>query len=234
MTSVVSTLTPLEQRGGLLEQSLAAPPHWANEKLLPWNERLFQNVTPFITDKYWSSGHSINVFTVVGTQHPDYVGLSWLEFLQQGKRMRENLALHQKNRPYYLATAGKLPPMYYVSLDGMKWYVAGDGNHRTCIARFDFHRTGLCMLHGVSLEDYRVDWTLYRAWPILKKRLPRDEELIPVRDRIGRDDTGGWMHERYVVRLLHKSRKGERLLDRIAVEAMLHKSPGVFSRLLGG
>ncbi len=245
MTAVVSayplggTKTGSAQRnsqahGSLLEQALSSPPHWASGQIQPWNERLFQDVTPFITDKYWSSGHSINVFTVVGTQHPDYVGMTWLEFLQRGKRMRENLALHQSNRAYYLDTRAKTPPMYYVSLNGLDWYVAGDGNHRTCIARFDFHGESHSMLHGVNLEDYRVDWTLYRAYPLIQATIARGESVTPVRERVSRSDTAGWMHERYSVRLLLKTRREERLLDRIAVEAMLHKTPGLLGRILGG
>ena len=229
----VSSITPRSHTSLLLEQVQAAPPHWATEKIIPWNERLFQDVQPFISDKYWSSQHSINVFTVVGTQHPDYVGMSWLDFLKLGKRMHENLHLHHSNPSYYTETQAKTPPMYYVSLDGLKWYVAGDGNHRTCIARFDFHHKRLSMLHGVHLEDHRVDWTLYRAYPLIQASLARGESLTPVRERVSRRDTAGWMHERYSVRLLLKTRREERFLDRISVEGMLHKSPGVLSRILG-
>jgi len=232
----MTALPSIHHRPGLLDAALSDPPHWASEVIRPWDEGLFQRVHAFVTDKYWSGQHSINVFSVVGTQHPDYIGLTWLEFLQRGKRMRENLRLHAVNRDYYFDTAVKQPSMYYVSLDGLRWYVAGDGNHRTCIARFDFHRVGATMLHGVHLEDYRVDWTFWRLYQSLKKALGEKAVLTPERRCIARSDTSGWMHETYEISLLWREAGRETRLDRRQADTLLHerlKKSGLFGRLFG-
>jgi uncharacterized protein Veg len=219
--SAEATVVQLASEPSLLERALASPPHWADDRIERWDERLFQRVQPFVTDKYWSDRHSINVFSVVGTQHPDYVGMTWLDFLRRGKRMRENLYLHATNPGYYLDTEAKTPPMYYVSMDGLKWFVAGDGNHRTCIARFDFHGRGLTMLHGVHLEDYRVDWTFWRIYQALKKTLGSRAELTVYNTRTARADTAGWMHETYAVRLIVQEGRKQFELDRWQAEEML-------------
>ncbi|TXF11205.1 hypothetical protein [Pelomicrobium methylotrophicum] len=189
----------------LVRRAVADPPHWAGRKILPWDEDAFRAVEPFVVEKYWSGQHSINVFEVVGTQHPDYQGMTWLEFLQQGKRMRQNLALQESNPDYYLEDAVKLPTMYYVAIDGSGWYVAGDGNHRTCIARFMFHRMGRTMLHGVNVESYRTDRHAAEVFRALREMITRKGLPLlaePYREKLSRDDTGGWMRETYRVGIL--------------------------------
>lgn len=232
MAANATSLQDFSFHSSLLDAVLADPPHWANEVLLPWDEVLFQRVQSFVTDKYWSSQHSINVFSVVGTQHPDYAGMTWLEFLQRGKRMRQNLRLHALNRDYYFDTAVKQPPIYYVSMDGLRWYVAGDGNHRTCIARFDFHGAGSTMLHGVHLEDYRVDWTFWRLYQNLKQVLGDKVVITPQRRCIARKDTGGWMHENYEISLLLNEKGREIRLDRRQTDILLHERLGKRKSLL--
>lgn len=181
------------------------PPHWAGQKLLAWNLTAFREAEPFAIEKYWSGQHSINVFEVAGTQHPDYQGMTWAEFLEQGKRMRQNLLLQDSNPGYYLDDAIKLPTMYYISIDGSGWYVAGDGNHRTCIARFMFHRMGRTMLHGVNVESYRTDARAREVFrelreAIVVRRLPMLIE--PFREKLSREDTAGWMRETFRVGIL--------------------------------
>lgn len=216
----------------LTEHAIARTPFWARARLRRWDDALFQRVQPFVTDRYWSDRHSINVFSVVGTQHPDYAGMTWLEFLQRGKRMPHNMEKYLENPGYYDEVSNKTPTMYYLSLDGLRWYVGADGNHRTCIARFAFdaglHGDTRTMLHGVHLEDYRVDWTFYRIHEALKQTLGPRERIEARRETVAREDTGGWMHESYRVFLVHTDRKGERLLARIEAEHLLHR------RLRGG
>jgi hypothetical protein len=186
----------------LVVAARTAPPHWAGQRLAAWDENAFQAASPFVIEKVWSGQFSINVFEVVGTAHPDYQGWSWREFLENGKRMRGNLVLQDQNPGYYLDDAAKQPTMYYIAMDGAGWHVNGDGNHRTCIARFMFHELGRTMLHGVHAESYRTDartravfealrnLTLERGWPL---------RVDVFRKTISREDAAGWMRESYQV-----------------------------------
>jgi len=179
----------------LLDQTNQAPPHWANESIQTWDDQLFRKLSPFILSTYWCDQGSINVHRVMGTQHPDYQGKTWLGFLNGGKRMAHNLPLHQSNRPYYLQTERKQPMMYYITFDGQSFYVAADGNHRTAIAKFDFHFTGLSTLHGVSITHHRIDWEFFRRYQALQA-LCAERRLAYViaggSHRIKREDTSGW------------------------------------------
>lgn len=177
-------------------------PHWAVQQLKAWDENDFRTREPFVIEKYWSSQHSVNVFEVVGTAHPDYQGMTWIEFLAQGKRMRKNLLLQQDNPEYYLDEIVKLPTMYYIEIDNSGWHVNGDGNHRTCIARFMFHGMGRTMLHGVNVESYRTDQKALNAFRRLRaaaaaKGMPFVIESK--RKTLSREDTAGWMRERYEI-----------------------------------
>jgi len=98
-----------------------------------WDEGYFTQIKPFVKEFYWNSQASINVFRVKGTQHPDYKGLTWIEFLKKGKRMPLNLGLFEENPDYYLTCSDKKPTMFYQGLDGGYLYIGGDGNHRTAI-----------------------------------------------------------------------------------------------------
>jgi len=81
---------------GLFDKARKEIPHWANHKIQVWDENKYRLLEPFVTQDYWTDQGSINVFRVVGTQHWDYQGKTWLEFLETGKRMDINLALHEK------------------------------------------------------------------------------------------------------------------------------------------
>lgn len=221
----------------LFQAAIADPPHWAGQKLLAWDLAAFREAEQFAIEKYWSGQQSINIFEVVGTQHPDYQGMAWAEFLEHGKRMRQNLTLQESNPGYYLDDTVKLPTMYYIAIDGSGWYVAGDGNHRTCIARFMFHGMGRTMLHGVNVESYRTDSHAREVFRSLRetiamKGLPLLVE--PFREKISRDDTGGWMREIFRVGIvLHNISNGtkefltsieaERKLDEIKRETGLRR-----------
>lgn len=181
------------------------PPHWAGQKLHAWNLSAFREAEPFAIEKYWSGQQSINVFEVVGTQHPDYQGMAWFELLERGKRMRQNLALQASNPGYYLDDGVKTPTMYYVAIDGSGWYVAGDGNHRTCIARFMFHRMGRTMLHGVNVESWRTDIHAREVFGALREAIARKGLPLlvePWREKLSREDTAGWMRETFRVGIL--------------------------------
>lgn len=176
-------------------------PEILNREIRKWGE---SGIMPFVKEKYWQDAGSVNVFRVAGTEHPDYAGLTWLSFLELGKRMYLNLDLAGKNPGYYRETQKKAPSMYYQSIDGGDLYVAGDGNHRTAIAKAAFFLTGETTLHGVTITDYRIDWKLKEIYEeltelIAKKKLPYKADTIS--EPSLRDDTAGWMLEKYDLKI---------------------------------
>ena len=209
----------------LRDQARAQPPAWAGEKIQRWDEPRARALAAFVTRDYWTDQGSINVFRVIGTEHIDYQGLSWLEFLERGKRMDQNLALHAANPGYYRETGRKVPGMYYRSLDGLSWYVGADGNHRTCLARFDFHGRGQTMLHGVTLSHTVADLELFVLYErlrevCLERRL--GERIEPHRELLRREDTAGWKLDHTLVSLQMSAPDGDtRLLDAQAARAQL-------------
>lgn len=187
------------------------PPHWANDTIEAWDEGRFNQLAPFIVANYWTDQGSVNVFRVVGTQHWDYQGKSWLEFLHGGKRMDINLSLHAKNPQYYQLTERKRPMMYYMTLDGLSFYVGSDGNHRTCIARFDFHYSGRTMLHGATIYHHHVDWAFWKHYQQLKdvfRERSIAAGLQPYKNSLRREDTSGWKLDHYETRIKFEDYQG--------------------------
>jgi hypothetical protein len=205
-------------------------PHWADTRIEAWDDNRLQNLMLFVRSHYWSDRHSVNVFSVVGTAHPDYIGLSWGEFLQQGKRMQANQHLLQTNPQYYFKTGVKQPSMLYVSLNGKHWYVNGDGNHRTCLARFHFERLNAAgfdpqtMVHGVTVDDYRVDWKLFDVFTKLRAALDcaGAGRVEGYRYHIGREDGPAWKIDRYEPTIRYTDAKGnEQILKQEAAQDLL-------------
>ncbi len=136
-------------------------PPFASEKIKVWDEVLFRSrLAPFVKERRFSSNAPVNISRVVGMQNPDYAGLTWEKLLLNSGKMRRNMELYNETPGYYYNPAIKEPPMCYLSLDGGDLYVGDDGGHRTCIARFEFHRTGQQLLRGVTVSDYHIDWPL--------------------------------------------------------------------------
>jgi hypothetical protein len=188
----------------LVEDIQSLGPEILNRRIEKWDHMVFMELQPFIKEHHWHGNASINVFRVIGTKHPDYVGMTWIELLQKGKRMKLNLGLHENNPQYYYGTENKEPTMYYLSLDGCDLYIGADGNHRTCIAKADFFLANRNILHGVVIDDYKIDWELKKAYDRIvnllnDKRLPFVVE--PHTTNVSRDDSHGWMVERYEPRI---------------------------------
>lgn len=221
-------LTAAEREGGgagrlrrdllLLDRVAADPPPWATAPLLAWDDQALRRGEPFLRQKYWTNRATINVFRVIGTQHPAYQGLTWAEFLACGPRMARNLALYAENSGYYTTESAKEPPMYYLTRDGgLSYYVAEDGNHRSAIARFDCWYRQDRLLRGVTVTDLRIDEELARACERLRALLQaggprlREARVEPVTRRVSREDGPGWMLERYApaLRARHGSREWE-------------------------
>ena len=120
------------------------------------DKSLFEN---YIIEEEYISNATINIFDVIGTTHPDYIGHRWVDMLKVGKRMKTNLDLLRKNPIYYLEDKTKLPTMSY-SMFNDKLYLTGDGNHRTAIAKVFFHYLGIYKFSGVNLTKYKIDTEL--------------------------------------------------------------------------
>lgn len=200
----------------LLERVRQSPPHWVQETIRPFDEDLYRESLPFVKRRYWCDSGSVNVFRIVGTRHPDYKNMSWRWMIENGKRMSENLELHRTNPVYYFETTRKIPEMTYITMDGLDFYVSTDGNHRSAIARFDFHYRGLTTLHGVSIDDIRIDEDMFRFYRNLKK--VQEERFLPwivssESETISREDTAGWMLETHRIRIRVKTPGKEWLFE---------------------
>lgn len=212
----------------LVDNIKSVNPDILNRKIKLWDKEGFSELQPFIKERFWQDSTSVNIFRVVGTQHPDYAGLTWLEFLEKGKRMSLNLNLFESNPAYYDESKKKEPSMYYQSIDGGELYIADDGNHRTCIAKCAFYLSGNSVLHGITLYDYRIDWELKQIFEdiqsiVTQKRLPYFVSVVS--NTVSRDDSGGWMLEKYDIRLKIRNIKKheEFLMDKNKAVSFLEK-----------
>ncbi len=158
-----------------------------------------KSLEPFCVYHYWCSTESVNVFQVVGTAHPDYVGATWIDILKLGKRMPLNLGLLAENPIYYFESKKKEPDMHYTKIND-KIYISREGNHRTAIAKVLFYYTGDSILHGIDFQEYKIDFTLKENFEKLKDilfaKFPHIEAKIE-RKTVKREDTAGWMKEYY-------------------------------------
>lgn len=182
-------------------RSLMEPvPHWAGDTIKPFDENAFNTAQRFPLTHYCVASGDLNVYRVVGTRHHDYAGMTWAGLYVNGKRMDINHRLLEEHPVYYTDPEHKKPTMDFVSLNGLDWYVDGDGKHRTCIARFYFYARGLTQLRGVLLHDWRTDTDFVAALAVCKsiikaRRLPWD--LNTAHEIAGREDTAGWYLDRY-------------------------------------
>lgn len=193
-----------------------------------WDEGRFTVLKPFVKELYWNGQATVNIFRIKGTQHPDYAGLTWLEFLKKGKRMPLNLALFDSNPAYYLECLEKSPRMFFQGLDGGYLYVGGDGNHRTAIARAFFFIEGRNALHGVDLTDYRIDWEMWHMYELVREIIAeRGLSYIvePYKRTIHRVDSGSWMEEKYeiTVKVTERPSGKTRTLDRTALKLFIEE-----------
>jgi hypothetical protein len=157
-----------------------------------------QQLKQFAVSYYWTGSKIVNIFEVVGTADPDYIGSTSITMLRLGQRMAINLPLLQENPGYYFnVTDNKLPEMNYTRINS-KLYISGEGNHRTSIAKALFAFLGLQNFGAVRYEEYQVDeeaLSLYReATPILAQKAL---QIQPVRNNYKREDTPGWKKDYY-------------------------------------
>jgi len=155
----------------------------------------------FAVYHYWSFSESVNVFQVVGSAHPDYIGYTWIDMLKIGKRMSLNLTLLFNNPEYYFANEKKEPDMHYTRIDD-EIYISGEGNHRTAIAKVLFFFTGHQILHGIEFSEYKIDYEAKELYNRAKEVLlthgyPVDIEVV--RKAVKREDTAGWKKDYFAI-----------------------------------
>lgn len=202
----------------LIEMVAQSNAHFKNDKIIGFSEHELPH--DFIIEEFWHDSTSVPVDKIVGTQHPDYIGLTWEELLHKGKRMHINLPLAEENPDYYYSDVKKLPTMSYNKL-GDNYYVAGDGNHRSVIAKFLFFFSDHKYLDEVSVYEYDIDWIGFNAIErlsesISKKSLPIT--LKTVRELVSREDGSGWKRDTYktTVRLYNHATDSELVFSDIA------------------
>lgn len=199
-----------------LTRTDANPPHWAGDIIGVWDDHKLRLHGGFLRRHYWTDQGSINVFCIKGTEHPDYQGLTWHDFLHRGKRMDRNIPMLERNPGYYLETERKKPSMYYNSYNGIDWYIGADGNHRSGLARFLFHEREMTYLHGVHLSHYEFDEPLLAVYLALRDELSQhtaqgfymDLEVNHIHR--GREDTAGWKTDTYSSSLYFSSGSWQR------------------------
>ncbi|ROC60432.1 hypothetical protein [Klebsiella quasipneumoniae] len=61
-----------------IERVSANKPAWADTQVESWSQVGYRQAEDFITRHYWTDRGSINVFRIVGTDHPQYAGMSFV------------------------------------------------------------------------------------------------------------------------------------------------------------
>lgn len=214
---------------------------WARVPLRYWGDALDYERRDLVACEAWRDDAAIDITAVVGAMHPDHAGRSWAELLEHGPRMADNLALFRANPGYYTAGARKEPGMDYVSVDGERWFIGGDGHHRTCIARFGFADDGASfMLGGVSTMIFTVDAELQEALEAVRRAMSDRRiaaDIRPSRTHVGREDGPGRRRDRYRIAVAMSLHGHERIaLDRgafLAARDMLQDEPRFMLHLPG-
>ncbi len=185
----------------LSEQLKNHKPYWTEYKIQMLPDDYILNT--FSVSHYWADSTSINVCDVVGTAHHEYAGKSWQWLLNNGRRMPHNLGLLDSNPEYYSELCKKEPSMYFVKLND-KLYIGSDGNHRTCIAKYLFDIEDKSILHGVTLDEYTIDYSMYNLYSLLKEFAVSNclnWQIEPKKQLIERIDGSGWKKDNYNIKL---------------------------------
>ena len=216
----------------LLNEIKSANPDILNQQIKSWDDLRFNQIEPFLVEKRWEDSTSVNVFSVTGTQHPDYAGLnSLIRLLEVGKSMYLNLPLFKQKPEYYFEKIKKIPSMYYLSINGGEYYIGADGNHRTAIAKAAFFLDETDgFLHGVTLNSFKADLELKKCFENINETVKKRNLSLYVTvetKTVSREDGGGWMIEKYAPAIqvqdyrkndyivLHNAKEAEEFLGNI-------------------
>lgn len=222
-------------------------PHFAYDKIVAVDQSMINEVKEFAKTWFWSDCHSVNIFDVKGTRHMAYQGMTWLELLQKGSRMENNLRLLKENPIYYDEAINKQPVMYYNKIDDLM-YLDGDGNHRTCLARNYYYFAGKPpVIHGIMYNDYQIDHEFKMAYTELCDCFDRETEKNTglskhiqnikckhIAENVKREDAPGWHREFYKHKAHLKFPSGKDLeLTTEEIYDFLNNSSNILKKMFG-
>jgi len=186
-----------------------------NNIIEPYPDNAGFLIENFAVYHYWSDSEPINIFNVIGTAHPDYIGLPWIDMLKAGKRMATiNLPLLAENPRYYFEQTKKEPSMHFTKIDD-RLYISGEGNHRTAIAKVLFFYTGNHIFHGVEYSEFSIDHQAVELFENIKRKLL--ERRMPIEIQVKRvntkrEDTAGWKKDYYNISFIFTNHKTNKTL----------------------
>lgn len=175
----------------LKEQAFANPPAWATEKLLTWDDEAFRNhQLPFALSEYWIDQGSINIFNVVGSLNGEQAGLSWLELLLKDQ-------LHEGE----LSSSA----ISFISQEGLYYFIERDEDQQVLYAKFHLDQSGQCMLHGVNIHHYTIDYAFQSLFNALREEILNsglNVEISMKKQLNERRDGPGWKEDRFTLSLI--------------------------------
>ena len=83
--------------------------------------------------------------------------MTWRELLDKGEKMRKNIRLFTVTPEYYLNLERLRAPFMSFCFHEGKGYVAEDGCHRACIAKFFLYSQPSPFLRGVHFTEVQTD-----------------------------------------------------------------------------
>lgn len=125
--------------------------------LRTWSDVFTPDSIPFAQRIYSTSHDSVHPKQIVGYAALDHTGMSWERLMRDGPKMVENLAWLERNPRHYFdgSTPGVPPdPVQLATLDGLEFYVTGQGLHRACIARYLVEQHPEVLLRNVRVTRY--------------------------------------------------------------------------------
>jgi hypothetical protein len=138
-------------------------------------------------------------------EYAGYIGITWREFLSDGRKMDASIKAYQANSEYYTGSGFvRLPGMFVSFVDG-KGYVTDDGNHRTCIGKFFLYNRYSPYMHGLDVIESQTDLRMMALYTRLFQALPGYCQVIPEAIEVKRDDGNGWAVYFYNVQIRIKN-----------------------------
>ena len=166
---------------------------------------------PFLRSISRCLSASVNTGLIYGTVNPNYPGMTWRELFDKGEKMRKNIRLFTVNPEYYLNLERFRAPFMSFCFHEGKGYVAEDGCHRACIAKFFLYSQPSPFLCGVHFTEVQTDARMTNLFYRLKKLLPVWCAAFPNSQEVTRnDDAKEWSMSFYrnTLRIENHHRKG--------------------------
>lgn len=223
----------------VLEKIKELKPLWGNDPLLVWDEALLKKVSPFVTDIYQSNNESVNAYSIIGSDNKEHLGKTWNQLLDQAKNIEQLVSQYELRKHFFYSADATENNVRIVSMDGIRWFVQGDAIYDVALSRFDLIGSPKSMLHGVTKEDVRVDWTMFRYYTTLQGLLKHHRLGMKLSaENLVRSVTehGGFIHTTFhvLVSLEHEDGRSQNLA-RMQVEEMIGsfaEKNGMFDKLL--